>query len=88
MSDAMLMRSYTNMPLAPIRRQGLGDPVTDALNSAITSLTQGTNNKIEATKAEVLAEVAKQGRQAKIYAVAGGFAAGLVGAFLYNRFLR
>jgi hypothetical protein len=88
MSDAMLMRSYTNMPLAPIRRQGLGDPVTDAMNTIATALTQQTREKIEVTKVEIMTEVKKQGREAKIYAVAGGFAAGLVGAFLYNRFLR
>jgi glycerate kinase len=82
MSSAMIMRPYTDMPLTV--RQGLGDPVADA----VTMLTQGTTAKIEASKAEVLAKVAEESRQAKIYAVVGGFAAGFAGAFLYNRFFR
>jgi hypothetical protein len=86
MSTAMIMRQYSDTPLAP--RRGLGDPVTDAMDTVVTALTQQTSAKIDATKAEVMAEVDKQAKQAKIMAVAGGFAAGLLGAFLYNRFIR
>lgn len=82
MSTAMIMKPYV-----AIRREGLGDPVTDAMNAMLTPLTQQIDAKITVTKREVLLEVQKQGREAKIYAVAGGFVAGLLGGYLARRFL-
>lgn len=86
MSEMMLARPYTNMPLA--LRRGLGDPISDAANALLSPLTQQMNAKIDVAKVEIMSEVQKQGREAKIVALAGGVAAGLLGAFLYNRFLR
>jgi len=60
----------------------------DLLGDAIASLTHQSDEKIESAKAEILAKVEQEGRQAKIVAVVGGFAAGLLGAYLYERFMR
>lgn len=86
MSEMMLARPYTNMPLA--RRAGFGDPITDAANALLSPLTQQMNAKVDVAKVEIMAEVQKQGREAKIVALAGGLAAGLLGAWAYNKFLR
>lgn len=82
MSDYMIMKA---VPVLPIRR-GFGDPISDAANALLAPLTQQIDAKVNASKVQVLAEVQKQGREAKIVAVAGGFAAGLVGAYLFRRF--
>jgi hypothetical protein len=63
---------------------GVGDPLSDV----IASLTHQSNEKIDSAKAEILAKVEQEGRQAKIVAVVGGFAAGILGAYLYERFMR
>lgn len=83
MSSAMIMRSDMR-----IRRVGAGDLAGDVANAVLTPVTQQVNAKVDAVRGEVLAEVAKQGREAKIYAVAGGFVAGVVGAFIVSRVAR
>lgn len=84
MSTAMIMRQYS----APPRRVGTGDVATDAANAVLAPLTQQIDAKMTVVRDQVLLEVKKQGTEAKIYAVAGGLAAGMLGAYLYNRFLK
>jgi hypothetical protein len=89
MSEAMIMRPFApQVPHYVVRRQGLGDPITDAMNTLATSLTQQTRAQIDDARLQVLTEVDKQAKQAKIIAVAGGFVAGLVGAFVIHKIMK
>ena len=74
MSEAMIQRPYTNLPAMP-RREGFGDVVNDTIASALAP-------QIAAAKADVLAEVKKQGDEAKRTAIIGGIVAGLAGVGL------
>lgn len=83
MSDYMSMKPYV---MRPIRRVGTGDVATDAANALLAPLTQQIDAKVTVARDQVLTEVHKQATEAKIIAVAGGFAAGLLGAWAFRKF--
>ena len=72
MSEAMIRRPYTTIKPVPV---GVGEINTDVQNYIAVAL----KPQIDAAKADVLAEVKKQGDAAKQIAIIGGIVAGLAG---------
>lgn len=71
MSDAMIMRPYSNAPLV-VRPVGVGDVAADYIAVALKP-------QLDQAKLEVLAEVKRQGDEAKRIAIIGGIVAGIAG---------